>query len=67
MKERKRKFTAKDKSVSEIKTKLILLRSEGGSKVLSVTQFVPVDWIAVDVSVIDSTDNSVTLKLVKVK
>lgn len=47
--------------------KFVLIRTEGGSKVVSLTTFLPRDWKAIDISVIKVENNAVILKFDKVK
>lgn len=54
--------------IKEIKldSKFLVIRQEGGSKVITITQFLPKDWKAVEVSKVNETDTDVTLKFEKV-
>ena len=47
--------------------KLKAIRKEGGSRVISITHIIPTEWIFVELEVIKTTKNVVTLKINKVK
>ena len=44
-----------------------MIRREGGSRVMSVTKVIPLDWQVVDIKIIKTTKNMVTLAINKVK
>ena len=47
--------------------KLRAIRKEGGSRVITITHIIPVDWTFVELVVIKTTKDVVTLKVNKVK
>ena len=47
--------------------KINMVRREGGSRVISITRVIPLDWLAVDIEVVKTTKNVVTLKINRVK
>ena len=47
--------------------KLKAIRKEGGSRVISITNIIPADWIFVELVIIKTTKDVVTLKINKVK
>ena len=47
--------------------KINMIRQEGGSRVLAITKVIPLDWKVVELSVVKTTENFVTLKVTKVK
>ena len=48
-------------------TKLNTIRREGGSRVLAVSRVIPAGWEAVELIVIKSTKDCITLKVERVK
>ena len=44
-----------------------IIRTEGGSRVVSVSRAIPKEWKAVEVEVIKATDDVITVKFNKVK
>lgn len=46
--------------------KLTIIRKEGGSRVIAITQYLPSDWQAVEIEPVKKDDKEVTLKIVKV-
>lgn len=46
---------------------LSVIRKEGGSKILTITKFLPKEWRAVEIAVIKASHESVTLKINKVQ
>ena len=48
-------------------SKINMIRREGGSRVMTVTKVLPLNWQAVDVEVIKTTSKVVTLRINKVK
>ncbi len=47
--------------------KIKMVRSEGGSRVMSVTDIVPKDWVAVEAKITKQSKSSVTVIISKVK
>lgn len=47
--------------------KLTIVRKEGGSRVITVTEHLPKDWKAVEIVPVEKSSESVTLKIEKVK
>ena len=47
--------------------KIKVIRKEGGSKILAVTDIIPADWEIVTTDVIKSTDKIVTVKIEKIR
>jgi hypothetical protein len=48
-------------------SKLIIIRNEGGSRVISITSVIPKDWQAIEITQTKKSNDSVTLKIDKVK
>ena len=46
--------------------KLKAIRKEGGSRVISITNIIPADWIFITVEIVKITKDIVTLKINKV-
>ena len=53
--------------MNKLRSKLRAIRKEGGSRVISITHIIPMDWIFVELEIIKTTNNAVTLKVIKVK
>ena len=47
--------------------KINLIRREGGSRVISITKAIPLDWQAVDIEVTKTTESIVILKINRIK
>ena len=43
------------------------IRKEGGSRVISITHIIPVEWTFVELVIVKTTKDVVTLKINKVK
>ena len=43
------------------------IRKEGGSRVISITHIIPAEWVFVELVVVQTTNDVVTLKINKVK
>lgn len=48
-------------------SKINMIRREGGSRVLSVSKIIPVEWVAVEMKVTRATSSAITVKIEKVK
>lgn len=47
--------------------KIKMIRHEGGSRVLTVSDIIPEDWIAVETKVTKRINGAITVKIEKVK
>ena len=48
-------------------SKVCMVRHEGGSRVLSVSKVIPVDWIAVDMTIVKQGKAFIIIRVEKVK
>lgn len=48
-------------------SKFAIIRKEGGSKILTLTKFLPEKWHAVNIITIEENEDAVILKIEKVK
>lgn len=48
-------------------SKIRLIRHEGGSRVMVVSSIVPKDWVAVEAVIIKQTNDSIVVKINRVK
>ena len=53
--------------MNKLRSKLRAIRKEGGSRVISITHLVPIEWIFVELEVVKQTTDMVTLKIKRVK
>lgn len=47
--------------------KIHIIRKEGGSRVISITKILPIDWQAIEMDIVKQTKTYVTIKVLKVK
>lgn len=47
--------------------KFVIIRSEGASRVVTITSFIPKDWQAVEIHTVKEKKGEVTLKFEKVR
>ena len=48
-------------------SKIHMVRKEGGSRVISITNVIPLDWRAVELKLIKGTKTSITIKIERIK